>query len=120
MKRNSSVKTKNPQGSFGSLEAAALTLKDCAQMANGKDLRILIIDVLLSQIQMLNYIRSTGIPTKLLSPLYNELCRLALLVLDMSDKSLEYLRTFLADEVELRIAIEMATNLAKQDANKDK
>lgn len=118
--RRSSAKPRNPLDSIKTELASPMTLKACALKATGEDLRLIVSQVLISQIQMVTYIINSGININVSSPLFDELRDLLMKIMNLPVKAFEYLRTFLIDDVDLRTAIEMATNLARQDAIEDK
>lgn len=118
--RRSSAKPRNPLDSIKTELASPMTLKACALKATGEALRLIVSQVLISQIQMVTYIINSGININVSSPLFDELRDLLMKIMNLPVKAFEYLRTFLIDDVDLRTAIEMATNLARQDAIEDK
>ena len=97
-----------------------MTLKACALKATGEDLRLIMSQVLISQTHMVTYIKNSGIAEEISFQLFFELRNLLMMIMNLPVKAFEYLRTFLIDDVDLRTAIEMATNLAKRDAIEDK
>lgn len=118
--RRSPAKSKSPFASIKQDEIIPITLRNCAQKLEGEEMRELICEVLLSQINWLEYIGSTGLSSEPFFQLYKELLELGHAVEEISKDSLVYLRTFLSDDVKLREAIESAVGLAKLDANEDK
>ena len=118
--RRTPAKSKSLNASIKQDEIIPMTLRNCAQKLEGEEMRELICVVLLSQIKWLEYIGSTGLSPEPFFQLYKELHELGSAVEEISKDSLQYLRTFLSDDVKLREAIELAVGLAKLDANEDK
>ena len=118
--RRSPAKPRSPLDSIKTELASPMTLKACALKATGEDLRLIMSQILISQTQMVTYIKNSGIAEEISFQLFFELRNLLMMIMNLPVKAFEYLRTFLIDDVDLRTAIEMATNLAKQDAIEDK
>ena len=118
--RRSSAKPRSPLDSIKTESASPMTLKACALKATGEDLRLIMSQVLISQTHMVTYIKNSGIAEEISFQLFFEIRNLLMMIMNLPVKAFEYLRTFLIDDVDLRTAIEMATNLAKQDAIEDK
>lgn len=119
-KKTIPAKPKSGLGAIGTGELSPMTIKDCAEMLEGEELRAVLIQVLCSQKQMLDHIATTILSEDLISILVKDLYQLAKAVLLLPDEALAYLRTFLTDGVELKSALEMAIKLADQDSNEDR
>ena len=111
---------KSGLGAIGTGEISPMTVKDCAEMLEGEELRAVLIQVLCTQKQFLDYVATTSLSEDLISILVQDLYKLAKAVLQLPEEALAYLRTFLTDGVELKSALEMAINLADQDSNEDR
>jgi len=118
--RRSSAKPRSGLGAIGTGELSPMTVKDCAEMLEGEELRAVLIQVLCMQKQMLEHIATTILSEDLISILVKDLYELAKAVLQLPEEALAYLRTFLTDGVELKSALEMAIKLAAQDSNEDR
>ena len=118
--RRTSAKPKSPLESIKTESTSPMTLKACALAATGEELRLIMSQVLISQTHMVTYIKNSGIAEEISFQLFFELRNLLMMIMNLPVKAFEYLRTFLIDDVDLRTAIEMVTNLAKRDAIEDK
>lgn len=115
--RKISIKPKSPMESVGMREVSPMTIRDCAEKLAGEEMRDLLVELIYSQIQMLDYLGSTGLSIESYLNLYEELIDLGLTVSDIPKEALDYLRTFLVDGVVLRIALQMALQMVNLDTH---
>jgi len=117
--QRTSVNKRTPMESVQQAEVTPMTLSDCAKKLAGEEMRVVLLEILYSQIKMLEYIFTTGLNRESLQYLYQELHESGLAVVNVSKEVLDYLRTLLIDGVEINSALEIAGNLAAQDASED-
>lgn len=120
LNQRTSVKKRTPMESVRQGTVTPMTLSDCAKKLAGEEMRVVLLEILYSQIQMLEYIFTTGLNRESLQCLYQELHVSGVDVLNVSKEALDYLRTLLIDGVEINNALEIAGKLAAQDASEDK
>ena len=92
-----------------------MTIRDCAVKLAGEEMRSLLVELIYSQVQMFEYLGSTGLSAEPYLQLYQELLELGIALTRASNESLDYLRTFIIDGVDLEGAIEMAMNFTNHD-----
>ena len=120
LNQRTSVKKRTPMESVGQGTVTPMTLSDCAKKLVGEEMRVVLLEILYSQIQMLEYISTTGLNSKSLQCLYQELHESGASIVNVSNEVLDYLRTLLIDGVEINRALEIADKLAALDASEDK
>ncbi len=113
--RKNSIKPKSPLESIGVGEVTPMTIRDCAVKLAGEEMRSLLVELIYSQVQMFEYLGSTGLSAEPYLQLYQELLELGIALTRASNESLDYLRTFIIDGVDLEGAIEMAMNFTNHD-----
>ena len=96
-----------------------LTANDCAGFASGEELRALVMEVMSSQVQQLEYILGNGLKDDPFLEILKEFNKIGEALHALPSKGLDYFRTLLLDNAPLTEAVDISRLLSDRDLQDD-
>ena len=127
MSKKRKVSSKNPKQQnktdkliIGSFKGEYLTVNKCADFASGEELRALVMEVMSSQVQQLEYILGSGLKEDPFLEILKEFNKIGEALHALPIIGLDYFRTLLLDQTPLPQAVEISRLLSARDLKDDR
>ena len=104
---------------IGRFKGDFLTANHCAGFASGEELRSLVMEVMSSQVQQLEYILGNGLKDNPFLEILKEFNKIGEVLHALPSNGLEYFRTLLLDNTPLAEAVEISRLLSDRDLQDD-
>ena len=105
---------------IGRFKGDFLTANDCAGFASGEELRALVMEVMSSQVQQLEYILGNGLKDDPFLEILKEFNKIGEALHALPLKGLDYFRALLLDKTPLTEAVDISRLLSDRDLQDDR